>query len=227
MGMHVRNLEPGEVFHGPRNLILLNDDFWWADHEDVRWRVTKVVDTWGGRHAVYVAEVSKPWNRTSAALNPDLSLCEDSDYIRPKTRIKWAVRGFLERQLPTLYYHLHPERRPGARALREAIWMAGPLGKLVRALETGSYNARPSKLRQGSGTYLHDDGTPLSEEEIDAIEARPPITQGSVLQVEDLSLVLKSVAFTDEHIRLAKRPTPMLKECTVETKYIPLLEKDS
>lgn len=40
---------------------------------------------------------------------------------------------------------------------------------LVAALEASPYDAAPTKLRQGCGTYLHTDGSPLSEAELDAV----------------------------------------------------------
>jgi hypothetical protein len=46
------------------------------------------------------------------------------------------------------------------------------LDELMKALEAGGYNAKPSKLRQGCIMIIKDDGTEPTEEELDAIWAR-------------------------------------------------------
>lgn len=178
--MHVRNLEPGEVFFGPRDLALLNEDFWELRNESVRWRVVSAEEIdygddpnevdWG-YYVVTAAEVGKPWRRTTACLIGDISLCEDNDYVRPRTRAKWAARDFIAKRFPEVYYATFPDRRPGAVALRTAIFMAGPGGQLVKALQTGSYNL----------------GAPAGE-----------------LKIEDLSCVMQKVTFSDEHIQFQR-----------------------
>ena len=59
----------------------------------------------------------------------------------------FRIRRALRLRLPRLYQFLNPGARPGRMALRNAIWMAGPGGQLVRALECGSYS--PALIRGG------------------------------------------------------------------------------
>lgn len=71
-----------------------------------------------------------------------------------------------------------PEIRPGRRALRQAIFYALNPGllELVRALECGGYDARPTEL-----------------------------TQGCELKIESLESVMKCVTFEPSHVRLTKK----------------------
>jgi hypothetical protein len=140
MSLHVRNLEKGDVFCGPTDL----EAYYEWDNLDAydrgrHWRVVEVHDNSDNDRLLRLAELRRPWNRISVILTRDVSLCETDeipislDWIR--NVVTNRVKDWFWDRFPRLYQLLDPSMRPGARALREAVWRVSPYGKLVTAME--------------------------------------------------------------------------------------------